>query len=287
MASRDASFPVETAPGTASTPGAGGRSEAGYNMVILMVAVTILTILTAAALPMWSHAMQREKEEELIFRGWQYAEAIRLFQQRQGRYPTRLQELIEVHPRSIRKLWTDPMTENGEWGLVFQGVGATGLPGQAGGAGQTGPNGRPLPGPRAPRGGQQQTVGPITGVHSLSKDEAIKSMFGEDTYDKWLFTVDRLVGGAAGGTNVAGGGGPAQANPRGGQNAPGAQGATSAIGPPPAKWIGRPFRPGLSAPQGGGVPGGPGHQVGTGANGRPVPGSPPGRPGSPGDGSDQ
>ena len=55
-------------------------------MVVLMVAVTILTILTAAALPVWSQRMQREKEEELIFRGWQYAEAIRVFQQRQGRY---------------------------------------------------------------------------------------------------------------------------------------------------------------------------------------------------------
>jgi type II secretory pathway pseudopilin PulG len=89
-------------------------------MVALMVAVTILTILTAMALPVWSQQMQREKEEELIFRGWQYAEAIRVFQQRHGRLPTRLEELIEVEPRSIRQLWKDPMTEDGEWGIVVQ-----------------------------------------------------------------------------------------------------------------------------------------------------------------------
>jgi type II secretory pathway pseudopilin PulG len=212
-------------------------------MVILMVAVTILTILVAAALPMWSHARKREKEEELIFRGWQYAEAIRLFQQRQGRYPTRLKELIEVHPRSIRKLWTDPMSENGEWGLVFQGVGAPGLPGQTdtSGNGGGGRNGRPLPGPRAPRGGEQETIGPITGVHSRSTEESIKTMFGEDSYDKWLFTVERLTSVQSRQSQVGFGQGRA---------------APGQIAIPQVKWIGRPFRPGLEVPQGGGVPGG-------------------------------
>jgi type II secretory pathway pseudopilin PulG len=103
-------------------------TEAGYSMVALMVAVTILTILTAMALPVWSQRMQREKEEELIFRGWQYAEAIRVFQQRHGRLPTRLEELIEVEPRSIRQLWKDPMTEDGEWGIVVQVGGGPGTP---------------------------------------------------------------------------------------------------------------------------------------------------------------
>ncbi|HEX2251775.1 MAG TPA: hypothetical protein VHQ65_00740, partial [Thermoanaerobaculia bacterium] len=51
--------------------------------------------------PAWSKMAQREKEEELIFRGLQYAEAIRVFQRKFGRYPTRLEELIEVEPRKI------------------------------------------------------------------------------------------------------------------------------------------------------------------------------------------
>ena len=51
---------------------------AGYNIVILAVAITVLNILVAKALPLWSHVIQREKEEELIFRGLQYAEAIRI-----------------------------------------------------------------------------------------------------------------------------------------------------------------------------------------------------------------
>ena len=55
------------------------RSEAGYNLVILMMSLMVLNILIAAALPKWSHVIRREREEELISRGWQYVEAIRIF----------------------------------------------------------------------------------------------------------------------------------------------------------------------------------------------------------------
>ncbi len=92
-------------------------------MVILVIAVTLLTVATAAVLPLWSTAMQRDKEDELIFRGLQYAEAVRLFQARNGRYPVRLEELIEVKPRCIRQLYPNPMSEDGEWELVFANTG--------------------------------------------------------------------------------------------------------------------------------------------------------------------
>lgn len=96
------------------------RGEEGYNLIILMVLVTVMNIMVAAALPSWSHFAKREKESELIFRGMQYAEAIRIFQQRHGRLPIRLEELIEVEPRSIRQLYSDPMSEVGRWGLLIQ-----------------------------------------------------------------------------------------------------------------------------------------------------------------------
>lgn len=264
-------------------------TERGYSMAALMVAVTILTVLTAAALPVWSQRMQREKEEELIFRGWQYAEAIRVFQQRHGRLPTRLEELIEIEPRSIRKLWKDPMTEDGEWGLVVQ-VGAGGAPpatppprrGDTGGPAAGDPNGRParpgqqsqgvcvgagvgegeeegvLGGPTRPRGpatgggrGQPpQVTGPILGVCSRADGEAIKVLFGEERYSDWHFTVQRLGGGGVSGI------GPEGAVVGGGVQAHTGSGPTL----PRAKWIGRPFRPGIQpeggAPPPGSLPGG-------------------------------
>ena len=98
----------------------GRWGEQGYNLVILMVLVTLMNIAIAVALPTWSNVAKREKEEELIFRGFQYAEAIRVFQKNHGRLPISLEELIEREPRSIRQLYKDPIT-GGDWGLLVQG----------------------------------------------------------------------------------------------------------------------------------------------------------------------
>ena len=57
----------------------GEAGERGYTLVILLILVTTLNVLVAASLPAWSAMDQREKEEELIFRGLQYAEAIRAY----------------------------------------------------------------------------------------------------------------------------------------------------------------------------------------------------------------
>lgn len=230
-------------------------------MVVLMMAVTILMILIAAALPMWSQVMKREREAELIFRGWQYAEAIRVFQQRHGRFPTRLEELMEVEPRSIRKLWEDPMTESGEWGLVFQGGVAPGQGGQdtegrdladaggPGGARQEERSRQRRPGGlRTPEAGEERTVGPIVGVRSLSEDESIRILFGEQSYDAWLFTVDKLTRAVSGGGQVGFGGGRTDPRPI----------------VPRVQWLGKPFPPGLQPQQGQG-PGG----ESTGPGGRP------------------
>ncbi len=182
-----------------------------------MVLVAVLNIMVAAALPLWTQQIKRDKEEELIFRGLQYAEAIRLFQTKVGRYPVRLEELLEIEPRSIRQLWKDPMTDSGEWGLVF----AAGVQNaQTGGAGQA-VGGRNIAGQaftsgtglgqedededdeddddggsssrssrRTPRRGETVTTGPISGVHSLSDDDSVKLFLGATNYKSWIFTPD-------------------------------------------------------------------------------------------------
>ena len=183
-------------------------SEAGYNLVILMVAMTLLNIALAIALPKWSHVIRREKEEELISRGWQYAEAIRIFQNRFQRLPVRLEELTEVEPRSIRKLWKDPMTDDGRWVLIPPGGGPQGQPltpkpggEQQPGEDQEDPDGRP-PEPDddmeidpdtgiGEKKGVQQ-VGPFTGVHSRSGKESILVFNGRTRYDEWHFTLEMI-----------------------------------------------------------------------------------------------
>lgn len=234
------------------------QSEAGYNLVILVVAITVLNILVAAAIPLWRTAIKREKEEELISRGFQYAEAIRVFQHRYGRMPARLDELVEVKPRCIRRLWADPITGKQDWVPIRVGMPGAVDPnappngndeGRGGGQGkdpddengQDDQNGgddesadlRPAAPPTSGTGTPDGNagLGPIRGVRSRSKAEAIKTMFGQNRYDQWQFTVELLQG--AGVVNGAGTGVgvPAGAGPR-----------------MSAKWIGRPFRPGLQQP---------------------------------------
>lgn len=190
----------------------------GFNLVILVMAVTVLNILLALALPAWSTMIQREKEQELIFRGLQYAEAVRVFQIRQGRLPTRIAELIEVQPRSIRQLWKNPMAEDGAW-LLLPAQGQV----QPGGqqverADQQDPQGRARPGStdqldggdpsgRQRRQPQLQAVRvvpprpgepvltpgpsvPFAGVASPEGESSLKTFMGSNEIKEWRFTVD-------------------------------------------------------------------------------------------------
>jgi type II secretory pathway pseudopilin PulG len=229
-----------------SPPGS-RHAEAGYNLVVLAVAITVLNIMVAAMLPLWSTAIRREKEEELIFRGFQYAEAIRVFRIRNnGRLPNKLEELIEVKPRSIRQLWKDPMTDDGKWVLIFQNQ-PQGLPKQP----NPNPNGRNQPeeekddeGPlQGRRKGEVVQVGPIIGVHSRSGKKSMLVFFGRERYDEWQFTEAQLLGGAP--PPDGAGGAPQQWG--------GAQFST--------RWLGRPMRgfnqqPGGALPQDGNLPDG-------------------------------
>ncbi len=178
--------------------------ESGFSLVMLVMTVTVLSILLAAALPRWSEMIRRDKEEELISRGFQYAEAIRVFQRRFQRYPTTLDELIKVKPRCIRQLWTDPMTANGRWTVIFlnQGSPLTAVPGlnnpaqqQTVGGSQPPPgNGlQQQPGNGLDPNGQEITTGPIVGVHSRSTQQSLLVFYGHEHYNEWEFRIEMLT----------------------------------------------------------------------------------------------
>jgi type II secretory pathway pseudopilin PulG len=228
--------------GAFSCPRARGKAgEAGYNMVILVVAVTILNIMVAVALPLMSTAIQRQKEEELVFRGFQYAEAIRTFNKKFQRYPVKLTELLETKPRCIRQLWKDPMTKDGKWGLIFQNQGTPltvqppgGSPPPNGPAGQQTTD-LPAPGndqgqqdagnggADVPKNGEVVATGPIVGVYSKSPKTSHLIFYGHQRYDEWRFTDSLLTGAPPGGGNGIA--------PR-----PGGQVAFS------VRWLGRPMQ---------------------------------------------
>lgn len=91
--------------------------------------VMVMGIMLGAVGQSWKTIMQREREEELIFRGRQYKDAIkRWYNPRPGsgqHVATPLKDLKDLveDPRSLtkarylRKLYTDPMTGK-EWNVI-------------------------------------------------------------------------------------------------------------------------------------------------------------------------
>ncbi|MBK9373674.1 MAG: type II secretion system protein [Holophagales bacterium] len=205
------------------------QGRGGYTLVALLVGITVASVLIAAVLPLASAQAQREREAELIFRGLQYAEGIRVFRRRYGRYPNALQELLDVKPRSIRKLWKDPMTKDGAWGTISM----AGTPVTSGGGTGSGlspratptPRPTPTPGPFAGTalpGAGGAAAGPVMGVYSKSTESGYRLWEGRESYNEWRFTEESLAlkpgdGGSSTGPGP-GFGGTGPAPPGGGRN---------------------------------------------------------------------
>ncbi len=95
------------------------RGDEGYVLVIMLMLATVLLISLTAALPSIYTQGQREKEEELIFRGTQYSRAIALFRRQFRRFPTSTKELLQTNgQRFLRHEYTDPMTRLGKWRFI-------------------------------------------------------------------------------------------------------------------------------------------------------------------------
>lgn len=241
-----------------SRRGGGLRNDSGYAMAALLVAMFVMGIMLTVAMPHWKQVMQREREEELIFRGNQYARAIGLYQQKfAGAFPPNLQVLFDQ--KFLRKLYKDPMTRDGQWQLLYQQASAT--PG-GGGPGTPGAPGRPQaqPSPSSPTttqpsrtaatllfgsslgtGGGPGTAGisgagGVIGVASKSKEQSIKIYNGRTHYNEWQFVYVLVT--PVGGQRPGGPGQP------GGPGRPGEPGRPGGIERPG----GRPFESGTVPP---------------------------------------
>ena len=148
---------------------------------MLLFLLTVMAIGMMVAYPLWKTQMQREKEEELIFRGKQYVEAVRLYQVKTpGKLPTSLQELFDK--KFLRKVFADPMVKGGEWNVIMQSGMAAARPG----AGRRG--GAPQEVLVAPASMVKSLNNPrIIGVVSSSAGKSIRVYNEQESYDKWLF----------------------------------------------------------------------------------------------------
>jgi type II secretory pathway pseudopilin PulG len=147
--------------------------ESGYVLLAVLLTMTLLLILLSVEAPRIAQQIKRDKEEEMIHRGKDYATAVKRFVHKNGgRYPVSVEQLENTnHVRFLRKKYVDPMTGDSDWKMVHVGEAQVNIPapnpGLSGGGGQnpglfnSGPGGNPPPG--TPPTGQAQTQNPPTG----------------------------------------------------------------------------------------------------------------------------
>lgn len=188
-----------------------GNSSAGYVLFGVLIGITLLGVGLTAAVTLWSQAVQREDEAELLFRGEAIVRALERFQQdRPGTLPETLDELVEG--RYLRRVWRDPMTGRSFRILRAEAAAApaTSTAGVIGRPRPTNPAGeefevrsreedRPEPDARGAATG-------ITGVVSTSDRLSFRTYEGARRYNEWRFEAEvAAAAGSGGGRSAAAG----------------------------------------------------------------------------------
>lgn len=143
----------------------------GVVLLALLIALALGGVAVMAAVDVWSLARQRGQEQELLFVGQQYRQAIHRYYLSAPAgtprvLPTSLDELLEDNRfpapvRHLRRAYPDPMTGGAEWGLL--------------------------------RAGNR-----ISGIYSLSEKPTIKRdgfapgfepFSGQSSYHGWIFAI--------------------------------------------------------------------------------------------------
>ena len=140
-------------------------------MIMAVAALALMGVMSLQVRSHWQRDHVRDLEQELLFRGRQYATAINTYTQvNPGRYPESLQELFEK--KFLRQLYPDPMTMHGEWNLVVR--------------------------PNTPDQKKLQVISPkqlpgyltsafLVGVCSSCTDEAMLEYREKTRYSEWAF----------------------------------------------------------------------------------------------------
>lgn len=196
------------------------RSQAGYILLAVIFAVTLMIIALATALPAIGTQIKRDREDELIHRGHQYVRAIQLYYRKFGRYPNSIEDLENTNNmRFLRRKYKDPITGKDEWRVIHfgeaqpkpippymsrqggaGGVSGGGLTGGtpagslSGGGGQNAGSGATNASSISQRLGSSTTttggIGPIVGIASTSDHEGLKEVDGKTKYSDWEFVYD-------------------------------------------------------------------------------------------------
>jgi type II secretory pathway pseudopilin PulG len=196
--------------------------DRGFVMVALLIGMAVTAVWMATMLPAWRQQAIREKEENLVFYGNQYAKALgHYYLKNNCTLPPDVDALVSGH--YLRRKWKDPITGKDFLAQMIGGASSSGGLGQTpvnmgprGGTGNTGQQQAPIGGnrgaqPAAPAGpaggaapgrgntpaapgvgqgpvgsGQAQLVG-LAGVLSESTATSIRLVNQTQQYNLWRF----------------------------------------------------------------------------------------------------
>lgn len=98
--------------------------ENGFVYLWALFAVALAGVVMAGTGQVWQAKSQREKEAELLYIGEEFRKAIMSYYNTAPKqYPESLEDLLQdkrtpVIKRHLRKIYTDPVTNTTEWGIV-------------------------------------------------------------------------------------------------------------------------------------------------------------------------
>lgn len=183
------------------------NGEKGATFITLLVMLFVLAVFLLWAVQPASTIMQREKEEELIFRGEQICEAIREYQKdHNGAFPNYLKDLTKRGPKNVpylRKVYKNPFDPEGKW--YFLTPGSTTIRISESGKKEILPSGGMVQQSFEPHSQQSsQSQDPnikvlpfningeegqmILGVYAKYHKKAFKKYLGTDDINEWFFS---------------------------------------------------------------------------------------------------
>jgi len=106
--------------------------EKGFTYPAALALIVIVSVSLMVVQKQWSTIVKRDREKELFFRAGQIVQAIGSFYNASSKgsqqYPRSLKVLLKDNrslglKRHLRKIYKEPMTEDGQWGIIYDGRG--------------------------------------------------------------------------------------------------------------------------------------------------------------------
>ncbi len=98
------------------------QRDGGYLLLAILLMMALMVIAATIEAPRLVQQIKRDREEEMIHRGTEYARAVKKYYKKFGRYPTGLEQLDNTNQiRFLRKRYKDPLSKDGKWTLLHYG----------------------------------------------------------------------------------------------------------------------------------------------------------------------